>query len=411
MAPQRYHPGAGASLQPDFLVVGAGIVGLTCALALKRRYTDATIRIIDKEPDLAAHSSGRNSGVLHAGFYYGAGSMKARLCADGNRRWQAWCDEHGLPVRRCGKLVVARDADEERRLDELLRRAEHNGVDLKPVTAAEAREIEPRVRTHERALFASATASVDPRQVVRSVAEVARAEGIEVVLGCAYRGREADGRLRVGDDLVQPGFVLNTAGLHADTVARDFGFSSGYRILPFKGLYLVGDERAGPLRCHIYPVPDLKMPFLGVHFTVTVDDHVKIGPTALPALGREHYGGLRGIGPVELVDILMREASMALTHSTFRQLAFQELGKAFRRRLVRLATHMLDGVEPEHYTRWGRPGIRAQLLDLEKRELVMDFLVEGDETSLHVLNAVSPAFTCALPLADLIVDDVAARVG
>ena len=398
-------------MRPDFVVIGAGIVGLTSALELKRRYGDASVLVIDKEPDLAAHSSGRNSGVLHAGFYYGAGSMKAKLCAEGNRRWLAWCEEHDLAVRRCGKLVVARDADEESRLDELLRRAAANDVELQSVTLAEARELEPRVRSHERALFAPSTASVDPAQVVRSVAAVCERVGVEVRLGTPYRGRAADGRLRIGDGVMQAGFVLNTAGLHADTVARDFGFSSGYRILPFKGLYLVGDRRAGPLRCHIYPVPDLKMPFLGVHFTVTVDEHVKIGPTALPALGREHYSGLKGIGPLELFDILMREAGMAMTHRTFRELACQELGKAFRRRLVRLATHMLDGVDHRHYTRWGRPGIRAQLLDLERRELVMDFLVEGDDASLHVLNAVSPAFTCALPLADLLVDDIAARVG
>lgn len=387
---------------PDVLVIGAGIVGLCAALALAKRDPARRIAVIDKEPDVAAHGSGRNSGVLHAGFYYGADSLKARFCIEGNRRWQAWCDARGLPIRKCGKLVVARTEAEHAGLDELLRRAAANGVELQDVTEAEARELEPRVRTAGRALFAPSTASVDPAAVTRSVADACRDAGVDLRLGVAYTGRDgADVRTSTGT--ISPGFVLNAAGLYADVVARDFGFGEHVRILPFKGLYLVGSHAAGELQRHIYPVPDLHMPFLGVHFTVTVDGHVKIGPTALPALWRENYGGLAGFSAAELADVLVREGVMLATDRTFGRLAWQELGKAFRTRLVRLAEGMLDGVDPAHYRTWGRPGIRAQLLDTRTRKLVMDFAVEGDDRSLHVLNAVSPAFTCALPFADHLV--------
>ncbi len=258
---------------PDVLVIGGGIVGLCAALELARRLPDQHIAVLEKEPGVAAHGSGRNSGVLHAGFYYGADSLKARFCIEGNRRWKAWCDERGIPVRRCGKLVVARTEAEHAGLDELLARGARNGCELQAITEAEAVEIEPRVRTAGRALFSPTTASVDPAAVTRSVADACREAGVRVHLGVKYVGREGD-RVRTSAGDTSPGFVLNTAGLYADVVARDHGFGEHSRILPFKGLYLVGDERAGPLRTHIYPVPDLHMPFLGVHFTVTTSRSV-----------------------------------------------------------------------------------------------------------------------------------------
>jgi len=391
---------------PDFLVVGAGIVGLTVARALAREHPDASVMVIDKEPALAEHASGRNSGVLHAGFYYTADSLKARFTRDGNRQLTAWCEARGVPVRRCGKLVVARDATEHAGLDELLARGKRNGVELVEITEAEAREIEPRVLTSERALWSPTTSSVDPSEVVRALAEEIRDAGVVVRTSTPYLGRAEGLRVRVPGGEIEPGYLINCAGLYADRVARDFGFSKHYAILPFKGLYLYGDDDQA-LRTNIYPVPDLGMPFLGVHFTVTVDGHVKIGPTALPAFWRENYGGLHRFSLVEMVQVLSAEARMFLTDATFRRLAREEIDKSFRTRLARRAAGLATGVEPSSYRRWGRPGIRAQLLDRRTGSLVMDFLVEGDDRSLHVLNAVSPAFTCALPFADHVVGRVA----
>jgi L-2-hydroxyglutarate oxidase LhgO len=204
------------------------------------------------------------------------------------------------------------------------------------------------------------------------------------------------------------GFVVNAAGLYADRVALDFGFSQHYRVVPFKGLYLYSDEPAGAFRTNIYPVPDLRNPFLGVHFTITADGHVKIGPTAIPAFWREQYGGLGGFDVGELVEILWRDASLFLSAGfDFRRLALEELRKYSRPHLVRLAAELATGVRVEDYRQWGKPGIRAQLVDLRTRRLEMDFVLEGDAKSLHVLNAVSPAWTCALPFAEYVCDRVA----
>jgi L-2-hydroxyglutarate oxidase LhgO len=211
---------------------------------------------------------------------------------------------------------------------------------------------------------------------------------------------------------LRPRFVLNCAGLHADRVARDFGFSRDHVILPFKGLYLYSSEAPGALGTHVYPVPDLKFPFLGVHFTVTADGHVKIGPTALPALWREQYGGLSGFSLRDLVGTAARNLGLFFKAGfDYRALAKEELAKCSRTGLVRRASALIEGVREEDYREWGRPGIRAQLMDVRTRALVGDFLLEGDASSLHVLNAVSPAWTCSIPFARHVADRIAALGG
>jgi L-2-hydroxyglutarate oxidase len=394
----------------DFVIVGAGVVGLTLALELRARHPDTRIVVLEKEAEAGQHASGRNSGVLHAGFYYSADSLKARFTRDGNQRLGAWCEAHGIAVRRCGKLVVARSAGEHGRLDMLFERAERNGVPMERLSEAEATRIEPRVKTCERALFSPTTASVDPKQVMAALARQAAADGIELVTRARWLGHDGR-RVRTSVGEIEAGFLVNAAGLQADRVARAYGFAQHYRILPFKGLYLHGNARAGALRTHVYPVPDLDMPFLGVHFTVAVDGHLHIGPTALPALWLENYGGLGRFSLGEMLGIGLRELRLMLTDASFRRLGFRELRKISRRHLVRHAAELCQGVELEHFDHWGEPGIRAQLLDRRTNELVMDFCTEGDEQSLHVLNAVSPAFTCALPFASHLADELARLTG
>ncbi len=392
----------------DFLVVGAGVVGLSIARALKRRHPGFSVALIDKEDAPARHASGRNSGVLHAGFYYTADSLKARFTRAGNLAWTDYCRAKGLPLRACGKLVVASSEKELATLDELLRRGRANGVPVQEVDEKAAREIEPRAKTLGRALWSPSTAVVDPTACVASLAKDALEEGVDLRWGTAYAGRTKDGVRTSRGDLAA-GFVVNAAGLYADRVARDFGFSQRYAILPFKGLYLYSDEPAGAFRAHIYPVPDIRNPFLGVHFTVTIDGRVKIGPTAIPALWRENYGGLSGFSAPELLEIAVRQAGLFFGAGfDFRGLAMAEIQKNSRRVMTGLAARLAEGVSPKDYRRWGKPGIRAQLMDLEKKTLVMDFLLEGDGRSLHVLNAVSPGFTCAMPFADHVCDKIEA---
>jgi L-2-hydroxyglutarate oxidase LhgO len=390
----------------DYLLVGGGIIGVTVALELRRRFPAAAITLIEKEAGCGEHASGRNSGVLHAGFYYSADSLKARFCRDGNRALRDYCTRRGLALNQCGKLVVASSHGELAGLDELHRRGRANGVPVELITAAQARRIEPRVRTVERALWSPTTASADPRQVIASLVADARDSGITIATGVAYRGG-GPGQVITSAGPVAAGFVVNCAGLYADRIARDFGFCRHHTILPFKGLYLYSDEPAGSLRTHVYPVPDPRFPFLGVHFTVTVDGHAKIGPTAIPAFWREHYQGFGRLDLAELGEVLWREATLMLAAGfDFRGLAVQEMRKYDPSYLVAQAARLLDGVQHEDYSHWGRPGIRAQLLDLRTRTLAMDFVIEGDARSLHVLNAVSPAWTCALPFAAHVVDAI-----
>jgi L-2-hydroxyglutarate oxidase LhgO len=246
--------------------------------------------------------------------------------------------------------------------------------------------------------------------VLGSMEKEARAEGIQIDYGVAYRERVSNGVLTSAGQYAA-GYVVNAAGLYADHVARAFGFSRNYRILPFKGLYLYSREPAGAIRTNIYPVPNLRHPFLGVHFTVTVDSHVKIGPTAIPAFWREQYRGLDNFRVSELADIALRQMGLVVSSGfDFMRLAWEEIRKYSRARMVSLASALARGVKIEHYRQWGKPGIRAQLLDIKKKKLEMDFVLEGDDRSFHILNAVSPGFTCCLPFSRFVCDAIAAKL-
>lgn len=398
------------NIQSDFLIIGAGIVGLTIALELKKQFSDASVTIIEKEEHPGVHASGRNSGVLHAGFYYTPDSLKAKLCRDGNLAWREYCQENNLRLNHCGKLVIARDEQELLGLDELYKRGQVNGVELEMISADRALEIEPNVYTLDRALWSPTTATVNPMEVVNSVQNKLLEAGVTIMNDTAYLNRKKN-IIKTTNGKFEPGYVINTAGLYADKIAKDYGFSKDYKILPFKGLYLYGRDGGLKLKTNVYPVPDLNNPFLGVHFTVTADNKTKIGPTAIPAFWRENYHGLDQFRPLETLDILAIDAHLFLTNKFgFRKLAFSELQKYSKRKLVRLAGSLLRDINYKDFQQWGKPGIRAQLINKKTKQLEMDFKFEGDDKSFHVLNAVSPAFTCAIPFSQLLVEEIKKKV-
>lgn len=390
----------------DFLVVGAGIIGVSVARELRRRFGDSTVHVLEKEPACGRHASGRNSGVLHAGFYYTADSLKARFTREGNAALRAYCEGRGVALNRCGKLVVAQSQADHPQMDELLRRGTANGVALESVSEQEAKRIEPRAKTCERAIFSPNTATADPGAVLEAMRQDAEREGVHFAVNTAFKRRKGN-TIDTSRETWSAGYVVNCAGLHADRIARQFDFSRHYRILPFKGLYLYGDEPTGALRTNVYPVPDLRNPFLGVHFTVTVDGHAKIGPTAIPAFWREQYSGVNGFNLYDVAEILRLQLGLLFSAGfEFRRLAVEEIAKCNRAHLVHLASRLVDGVCERNYRRWGKTGIRAQLLDTRTRTLEMDFVIEGDARSLHVLNAVSPGWTCSIPFATHVVDEI-----
>ena len=390
----------------DFLIIGGGVLGIAVAREIRRVFPDCSVLVIEKEAAPGLHASGRNSGVLHAGFYYTEDSLKARFTREGNERLTQYCLEHGLSLNRCGKLVVARDESELPILNELFRRGRINGVRLEKLSSNDVREIEPRALTCQKALFSPTTSVVDPREVMASLVRDAQDIGVRVQADTAFIGYRS-GRVMTSKGAISAGYIVNAGGLYADRIATEFSFSKSYRILPFKGLYVYGKEPPGAIRTNVYPVPRLENPFLGVHVTVTAGGRVKLGPTAIPVLWREHYRGMENFNLREMLSTFGTGKHL-FTGSNFQllKLGMSELLGGSKRGIVESASALVSGLKPGDYRDWGQPGIRAQLLDIRNGQLVMDFLWEGDSKSFHILNAVSPAFTCSLSFSEYIVGKI-----
>lgn len=395
----------------DVAIIGGGIIGLTLAYRITALRPDLSIVLLDKEDHVAEHASGRNSGVLHAGFYYAPDSLKAQLTRRGNQLLHAFIEEHGLPLRRCGKVVVALDEAQLPALQDLNTRAAANRVPVEVIDEAQLRELEPMARTSGSALWSPTTSVSDPVRVAEALAADLRKRAVAICL--AERVTHAGPGFIVTDkQRLSVGHVVNAAGLYADRFGAMFGFCDDYRMMPFKGLYWYSTWPAGHLRRHVYPVPDPRNPFLGVHATVTVDGRAKVGPTAIPGLWREDYGGVNGFEPGETAEsLLMLSRFLRSEHHDAGQLIRSEVPKYSRRILVNRVKPMIPSVRPEDFTIKGRVGVRAQLYDLRRKRLEMDFVVRGDERSTHVLNAVSPAWTSSLAFAEYVVDDMFSRMG
>lgn len=393
--------------QADYAIIGGGIIGLAIARALKKRDAGASIIVVEKEPFLAAHGSGRNSGVLHAGFYYTADSLKAKFCKEGNAAWKEYVAEHKLKINPCQKVVVATNEAEWQGVHELKRRGDANGVEVSIVDEKQLAEIDPNAKTYKEALFSPTTATVNPIEITNHLAGELRKQGVEILLNHPYRKKLGPTTILAGDIEIEAGTVINAAGLYADHIARDFGFCADYTIIPFKGLHMLASRPPVPtVRTLIYPVPNLKNPFLGVHFNITADGQIKIGPTAIPSFWRENYKGLEGFSASEMAQIMGWEMKLFATNAfDFRRLAFEEIRKYSRQHLLDLVRPMVKELDDAAFTTYAKPGIRAQLLHKKSLKLVQDFIVEGDDKTVHVLNAVSPAFTCSLAFGQWVMEN------
>jgi L-2-hydroxyglutarate oxidase len=389
----------------DYLIVGSGIMGLSLALKLKEYAPQSKIVIIDKEDHEAFHASSRNSGVLHAGFYYTADSLKAKFTVAGNRALKEYCRQKDIPLNECGKLVVAQNEGELTQLDELFARGKRNGSSVEIISEEKAKTIEPNVKTYKKALYSPDTASVNPKRVCQQLKKDLEQLGVRFYFNTKYLGHKNNNIQTTAGDFETKRFI-NCAGLYADKIAHDFGFGKKYAVIPFKGLYLKYTKNKTDVKTNIYPVPNLNNPFLGVHFTKTVDGDIKIGPTAIPALWRENYDFVSNFSLSEALEICSHEMGLFLTNAFgFRHLAMDEIKKYNKKYFVNLARNMVQAIDPDGFTEYTKPGIRAQLLDTTTRSLVQDFVIEADQNSLHVLNAVSPAFTCSFPFAEYIIKE------
>ena len=389
----------------DYIIIGAGIIGLNIAKNLAERFPMASIVVLEKEKEVALHGSGRNSGVLHAGFYYTANSLKAKFTKEGNAALKKFCKERNLEVNPCQKIVVAQDEKELQGLYELKKRGDINGVELHLVNEEELKKLYPNIKTYKEALLCPSTATVNPKKVTQEFSKVIQELGVELVLDCKYEGSSKN-VIKTSQGDYEGVQIINCAGLYADKIAKDFSFCKDFVIIPFKGIYLKDKNNISSLKTNIYPVPNLDNPFLGVHYTLTVDNEAKIGPTAIPAFWRENYKGFDNFKLGECLEILYYEAKLFITNAFgFRDLAFSEVKKYSFKYLISLAKNLTQDMKHEGYDSWSTPGIRAQLLNKNTLELVQDFVVEGDKDSIHVLNAVSPAFTSSIPFANWVVEE------
>ncbi|QOJ36644.1 MAG: L-2-hydroxyglutarate oxidase [Nitrospira sp.] len=388
----------------DFLIAGAGVIGVAIARELRRRH-GAKVVVLEKEPVAGFHASGRNSGVLHAGVYYKAGTLKAKLCVEGNRRLRAYCHEKAIPLNDYGKVIVARREAELPALRELYTRSEANGVRVSLLDQAALREVEPCAKTVQQALYVKDTAVVNPQRVMAAMVADAEREGVQFRLGTAWLAREGEAAVRTTQGDFAYGHFVNCGGLFADRIAHAYGVGLHYKILPFRGqFYRLRPESKLQVRGNIYPVPDLRNPFLGVHFTRRPEGEVTIGPSALPLLGREQYRGLSGatLGDgLTMLTYLIRLFGRNRDH--FRSIAWTEMVKLTRTGFFREAEDLGIGFEKSDLLPGKEPGIRAQLIDTRTADLLSDFVIEPGSRSTHVLNAVSPAFTSSLPFAEHVV--------
>lgn len=396
----------------DFLIVGAGILGLAVARELLLRRPGSRLVVLDKEREIGAHQSSHNSGVIHAGVYYAPGSLKAKLCVDGAVRMYEYCDAHGIEARRVGKLIIATGLGELPGLAEIERRARANRVPgIRRVDGEAIRELEPHA-TGIAALHSPNTGIVDFRSVCERLADDVREAGGGLRLGWEVGGaREGDSSVRLigpDGDAVDGSAAVFCAGLWADRLARSAGAQPDPRIVPFRGAYLrLRPDRRELVRGLIYPVPDPSLPFLGVHLTPRIDGDVLVGPTALLVGARDAYA-LGRVNAGDLIDTILWPGTWRLVARWWRTGLHEIRAAASRRAFAAEASRYVPELEPSDLLP-ASAGVRAQAVSRDGG-LVDDFVLSRTARTLHVRNAPSPAATSSLALAARIAEIVTGRL-
>lgn len=390
----------------DFAIIGGGIVGLSTAMNLGKRYPDAKILVLEKESRWAFHQTGNNSGVIHSGVYYKPGSFKAKFCRDGCQSMVEFCQEHNIRHEVCGKVIVATEEKELPLLENLYQRGLQNGIPVKRITAEEVREHEPHVNCLA-GIWVSSTGIADYKQVCQKYAELVQQQGGDLRLNTKVEQLidTATGQvLKTNQGDFQTRFVINCAGLFSDRVAKLGGVDPQAKIVPFRGEYYeLVPERRSLVKGLIYPVPNPDFPFLGVHFTRMIDGSVHAGPNAVLSLKREGY---------HKTDFDLRDFAEVMTYPGFWKLAakhsdegIKEIIRSFSKAaFVHSLQRLIPEVQPEDVVPT-HAGVRAQAL-MNDGKLVDDFLIVKGQNSIHVCNAPSPAATSSLEIGKAVVEQI-----
>lgn len=393
----------------NVVILGGGIVGLATAWRLTERFPDRSITLVEKEERLAFHQTGRNSGVLHSGIYYRPGTLRATNCRTGKKAMEDFCEEHGVAYEKCGKVIVAVDKSELPNLDTIFERGKANGVTCEMISRERLLEIEPHVAGIQ-AIHVPESGIVDYVGVCEKLGELLRARGAQIHLNTKVKGMRRTGSSVVvnttsGD--FEGDFVVNCTGLHSDRITKLSGQKPEAKIVPFRGEYFELKPAAEHLcKALIYPVPNPKFPFLGVHFTKMVTGGVECGPNAVLAFAREGYGKL---------NINLRDFIESITYVGFLRLAAKNwktgCGEMWRsiskRAFVKALQRLVPEIQSEHLET-APAGIRAQALSRDGK-IVDDFLIQETDRVVNVCNAPSPAATAALNVGTLIVDKLATK--
>jgi (S)-2-hydroxyglutarate dehydrogenase len=382
----------------DLAVIGGGIVGLSTAMQMTERFPGISVAVLEKEPALARHQTGRNSGVIHAGVYYQPGSLKAQFCREGVEATTRFCHDQGIAYEQCGKLLVATEPAELPRMEALYERARANGIEVERLDKAEVARREPRIRGLA-GLFVKTTGIVDYAQVAKAMASVVAERGGAILTSSEVGHIEetpSGVSLDVGRDRIKARHVIAAAGLQADRIARLCGVDVDFRIVPFRGeYYRLGSDKDRIVNHLIYPIPDPELPFLGVHLTRMIGGYVTVGPNAVLAFAREGYG----FGVVSLRDLREMVAFRGfrkVIQANLKSGALEMANSLLKSRYLALCRRYCPELELSDLSPY-RSGVRAQAV-LADGTMVHDFLIGETERTIHVLNAPSPAATSSIPI-------------
>ena len=397
---------AEARIKCDLLILGAGAVGISIGIAYLKAFPGTRVVIADKEDQIGKHASGRNSGVLHAGFYYSPESLKAKFCREGNIALRTLAKKHAIPVHEVGKVVVTRNLEEDSRLELLFERGTQNGVELELLEESVLPKYEPLAVTTNRFLWSPTTAVSDPKLIITALCQEFESLGGKIHLTERIKLKISGNEVQDSHNKYDSKLIVNAAGAQADRISREINVGLDYAMLPFMGVYRFTRQDHLPLKRLVYPVPHPLNPFLGVHFTLTVDGLVKIGPTAIPIIGREQYSAREGWSSLDAIQAVKGAVALVKGEShNFASILKSEWPKIMLSKLVKESAELVpSAIEVKNWKK-KPPGIRAQLVHLPSGKLEQDFVVRKYLNSVHVLNAVSPGWTSAIPFGKWLVEN------